>query len=115
MPLAVTCPHCSCTIDLPDSEAGRIVRCPECEKAFEAAGMGSVLAGGITLVSMLLYLFALYDMCSIPAQSGVKGLTQAAAWTTLAGFLLLGLGLFLLLVNWLSTPSYGRTSRSDAF
>jgi hypothetical protein len=63
------------------------------------------------LIGMALYLFGLYDMCVIPAESGVRGLMRASAWIVLAAFLCTGLGLVLLLLSALTA----RSSRSDAF
>jgi hypothetical protein len=227
MSLAVTCPHCQRAIDLPEKEAGKIVRCPDCQGAFEVppvaqpvhedepvrristtgipfsawkaltddsppedepppryrgsfqqppqpsppewvalgapatnlppleAGWGRVssslrfigvltigllgasclfscfglaetsqystardkgpgiLLGAIALVGMALYLFALYDMCALPAQSGVRGLMQGTAWVSLAGFGCVALGLLLTLLSSLSTP-VGRSPRAEA-
>jgi len=226
MPLAVTCPHCQRAIDLPENEAGKVVRCPGCQQAFEAppvaqpmhddepvrristtgipfsawkaltddsppeddpppSGRGAfrmpppqqqtqpewiaigaaatnlppleagwarvssalrfiglltlgmlgatylfscfglletkgptksmgILLGVIALVAMALYLFAIYDMCALPAQSRVRGLMQATAWISLAGFACVALGLLLTLLNSLSAPT-ARSPRSDAY
>jgi hypothetical protein len=35
MPLVLPCPHCQRTVELPEQEAGKVVRCPECQAAFE--------------------------------------------------------------------------------
>jgi hypothetical protein len=37
MPLTIHCPACSKKLQIPDKLMGRMVRCPSCHKAFEAA------------------------------------------------------------------------------
>jgi predicted Zn finger-like uncharacterized protein len=38
MPLATTCPHCQHAFRVPDKMTGRTVRCPACERSFQAEG-----------------------------------------------------------------------------
>jgi len=37
MPIQVTCPSCARTLRVPDHLLGQMVKCPACEKAFEAS------------------------------------------------------------------------------
>lgn len=225
MSLSVPCPHCQHVNELPDQDAGKIVRCTECGQAFEtppialplgdsgaprrsaapssalgipmsawkalsddtparedddipprpfgppssrrstdwetlapepashpaldpgwgkaAAGLkflgvlallflgANVLTGCIavaeapfdkslvilypvaSLIALLLCLLGLWDCCAVPAQSGVRGLTHATTWMTLAGTLLLGLGLLLSLFTYLTASPATRYGRSD--
>jgi predicted Zn finger-like uncharacterized protein len=41
----ISCPHCSQSLNIPDSEAGQAVRCPKCQQTFRTGDRSAVASG----------------------------------------------------------------------